>query len=159
MQGNSVFRLQLIAGFFAMASCLIGCDKSNDSNSRYWQVVLAGQSTATITFGAPVASPGIVLGNTYSEINRNLYITGGTGACRLIQSGQTVLQAGGVTGSFFLDNNCIGSMTSSLKIHLGNSLANVTDLNGITVVQAGQSVTGVIAAPGASGSSTGTIRY
>jgi hypothetical protein len=133
---------------------------------------MAGNSTATITFGTALSADRTGLINagqsaTYSTSNYSLYIAGGNSAlgaplaCKMhhIELGNTTVVPGAKTGTFRFNGECAGQMASDLQIILGNSTAAILDANNNYVVEAGRSSVGTITAPGAVGSSTGNVSY
>jgi hypothetical protein len=154
-----------------LSSCGDGVT-STASSGRYWNVVMAGNSTARITFGTALSADrtGIIaagLSSPYSTSNYSLYLTGGNTAlggplaCKLnyVEMGNTTVLPGAATGTFRFDGDCAGTMVSDLKIILGNSTAAILDANNNYIVEAGRSAIGTITAPGADGASTGNITY
>jgi len=89
---------------------------------------MAGNSTATITFGNSISPDrvGIVAGGstaTFSTSPYNLLISGGATTCRWVDGGGTVVVApGGQTGTINIANNggiCEGFMYINVQITSG----------------------------------------
>jgi len=154
---------------FVMGSLILGCGQKNTTGSsintsnRYWNVVMAGSSTAAITFSQPLSSSGmgIITGGSsaYTTSWYNLYISGGGTTCQVMTAGLSTVQPGAASGTITFNNVCVNQMTSNLVISLGNSITGVVDSSNNYVVAPGKSVSGTIIAPGATGASTGNISY
>lgn len=172
MTKTKIGRIFFGVNLFVMAWLISGCSDPVTPTGRYWNVVMAGQSTATITFGTPISPDrvGVIAGGsteTFNTSNYNLLIASGnttTTPCRWVDGGGTVVVApGGQTGTINLTNTnggtCVGHMTSNLEIILGNSVAGILDIHNNYIVQPGRSVTATIIAPGSTGASSGNITY
>jgi hypothetical protein len=156
----------------ALALLLSGCGEEEGPNStRYWNVVMAGGTTAglTITFGNGVSASqgGIITGGTTAGWGHHQYnlfasgglINGGLSTCRLTNAGHTVVIPGQYSGSIPLEQACAGGLLSNLQISLGSTAASILDSTRAVNVRAGSSVSGTIQAPGNAGASTGNIYY
>ncbi len=159
-----MFRHLAVAVLFLSSALLISACGSSTTpqSSRYWSVVMATNSTATLTFGNGLAASAAIIpagASVSTGSQAQLFLSnGGTTTCNLLNPGQTAITAGGVSGTITFGGLCAGQMTSNMTIALGGSTA-LLDASGNTIVGAGKSSTATIAAPGAVGASTGNVTY
>lgn len=157
--------LALVGSLLLAFGLGVGCGDNKGNTAGTWYVVMPGSTVLSIQFSRAIApgsslNVGVGASTVYSTGGYNFYITTGssTGGCQP-QFPQVVVGSGQVSGSIVLTSPCsVANGHTSLFITLGNSVANIMDINGNFIVKAGSSATAVISPPG-SGAVSNTVSY